>query len=91
MMKVGEVIGDALYIFPLAGLLKYVRPQGEGAPPSGGALTRLWSAAHVRREKSNFKFGIYLYLYFTVTLFFKFSKLFTYKFLKFKNICSYET
>ena len=31
-------------------------------PPSGGALTRLWSAAHIWREKSNFKFAIYLYL-----------------------------
>ena len=49
MIKVGEVIGDAL-LYPLepaylgtwgykAGLLRYVRLQGEGAPPTGGALT----------------------------------------------------
>ena len=48
-------------ISPRAGLLRYVRLQGEGAPPSGGKLTRLWSAAHIWREKSNLKFGIYLY------------------------------
>ena len=47
---------------PQAGLLRYVRRQGGGTPPSGGALTKLWPAAHMRREKSNFKFGIYLYL-----------------------------
>ena len=28
-------------ISPRAGVLRYVRPQGEGAPPSGGSRTRL--------------------------------------------------
>ena len=49
-------------ISPQAGLLRYVKPQGGGAPPSGNVRTRLWPAAHIWREKSNFKFGIYLYM-----------------------------
>ena len=49
-------------IFPRVGLLRYVRPQGRDALPSGSARTRLAGAAHVWREKSNFKFSIYLYL-----------------------------
>ena len=47
---------------PRDGLLRYVRPEGEGTPPSGGARTTLWPAAPIWREKSNFKFVIYLYL-----------------------------
>ena len=39
MIKVGVVVGDALYI--PSGRLRYVRLQREGAPPSGGALTKL--------------------------------------------------
>ena len=67
-----------------------------------------WPETHIWREKSNFKFGIYLYLsrnfivfvlnlvylYIKlplVTLFLKFSKFVTLKFLKFKNIFMYET
>ena len=61
MIKVGEVVGTR-YISPQVGLLRYVRLQGEGAPPSGDVLTKLWLAAHICREKSNFKFAIYLYL-----------------------------
>ena len=54
MIKVGEVVGDALL---------YVREAtGRVAPPSGVARTKLWSAAHIWPEKSNFKFGIHLYL-----------------------------
>ena len=49
-------------ISPQASLLRYVKQQGWGAPPSGGVRTRLWPAAHIWREKSNFKFRIYLYL-----------------------------
>ena len=56
------------YISPQAGLLRYVRLQGEGAPPSGGALPKLWSAARIWREKSNLAFiytcaEILLFLY----------------------------
>ena len=45
-----------------SGRLTYVRPQEEGAPRSGGMQTKLSPAAHIWRENSNFKFGIYLYL-----------------------------
>ena len=62
MIKVGKVIDDALFIPSKADLLMYVRLQGESAPRSGDALTKLWSAAHIWRKKSHFKFGIYLFL-----------------------------
>ena len=107
-INVGEVVGDAqlLALSSRANLLRYVRPQGRGPPPSGDALTylcRLCSAAYIWREKWNFKFGIYLYLcrnvivfvlnlvYLciklrSITLFLKFCKFVTWKFLKFKDI-----
>ena len=56
-------------ISPRAGLLRYVRPQGDGAPPNGGAQTRLWPAALIWQEKSNLKFNIYLHLCRNFTVF----------------------
>ena len=73
-------------ISPQAGLLRYVRQQGGRAPPSGGVRTRLWPAAHIWREKSNFKFGIYLYLTKFYSSYIKPYVFVTSKFLKFKNL-----
>ena len=41
-------------ISPHCGLLRYVRQQEGGAPPSCGVRTRLWPAAHMA-EKIKFK------------------------------------
>ena len=48
------IIDRRAAISPRGGLLRYVRLQREDEPPSGGALTKLWSAAYIWREKSNF-------------------------------------
>ena len=52
MIKVGGVVDERRRapISPRVGLLMYVKPQGEGAPPSGGELTTLWSTAHICRK-----------------------------------------
>ena len=51
------MVGDALLYFLEPAYLR----TGRGTPPSGRARTKLWQVAHVLRENSNFKFGIYLY------------------------------
>ena len=93
MIKVGEAVSDALFI-PSGRSLRYVRLQGGGggAPPGGSARTRLWSAAHIWREKSNFKFCIYLlvpkfYCFYTINLMYLNIKLYSVTLLsKFSNI-----
>ena len=78
-------------ISPQAGLLRYVRQQGRGTQPSGGLRPRLAGDTYIRREKSNFKFGIYLYLcrnfiVFVLNLVYLYVKLRSFKlFLKFSK------
>ena len=59
MIKVGRVVDDVLlYLSSRTGLLRYVRLQEEGAPPSGDASTKFWSAAY-RYMAGKIKFQIW--------------------------------
>ena len=66
MIKVGDKSSRRRApIYPRAGLLRCVRLQGEGVPPSGNTLTKLWSAAYIyggKNQISNLAF-IYTYVY----------------------------